>query len=816
MRSLARNEGRGIYADSVTDSSITGNQVSGNAQEGVLLTNGSTLTIQGNLVGTDDDGVQPIGNGPTGYDGFYLSSVDDSTIGGTGAGQRNVIGSSAAAQFELNSSDNNIVYGNLVGVGVDGSSALPNGAAFGYPGIYVTGDSDGNTIGGTASGQANTVVNSAGPGVAITGTTDRTPVRGNKIDGNTGLGIDIDWNGVTANDAGDPDNGPNRRQNFPVLTRAAANSAGTQVHGSLNSRPSQTYTVDLYTSPSCDSSGNGEGATWLGSQPVTTDGAGNVTFILNVPGIAPFGTAVVATATDSLGRTSEFSACQTNSTIPTVSLSPVNPSVSEGAGSVTFTATLSTAPTFTPVTVIYQTADGTATSADYTQQAPTVLTFTTGQTTQSFTVPLNADNLDEDNETFTVTLSNPDNTLIATGSSTVTITDDDAPPAISVGDAPDVSETAGGATQTFTVSLSSPSSKPITVYATTNPGTASAGTDYTSAAQLVTFAPGTTTQPVTVTVNDDLADEPNETYELDLSSPTNATIADGVGIGTILDDDVFPTVSVAAASPTVGETGSAAFNITLSQPSAQSVTVTWQTVDGTASSADYTPQTAQVVTFPAGTTTQPVSVPITSDAIDEADETFSVVLSNPGNAFIGTSSAQETIVDDDATPGLSVSDPANTAESPGGTTQTFVVTLSAPSGLPVTVVAGTVPGTAATGDFTAVSASLTFPPGTTTQTSLSTCSTTTWTSLTRPTTCSCTTRPTPLWPTAPERPPSSTTTSTRASASTRSPRPQPRAARSTSTSCSARRPTSRSRSPGRPRTAPPPVGPTSPPRHRRA
>ncbi len=707
------NGGTGIVVESATDSAITGNQVSGNGSDGLSLNNSNGLTVQGNLVGTDGDGVQPIGNAG---DGLALNGTNDGTIGGTAAGQRNVIGASGSHQVRLSGSDNNLVVGNLIGVGADGTSFLPNNPGNAYPGFFVGSDSEGITIGGTASGQANTIRNSAGPGIVLSDTTDRTSVRGNVIDGNAGLGIDLDWDGITANDPGDPDSGPNRRQNFPVLTRAAAASAGTQVHGSLNSRSSQPYTIDLYTSPTCDPSGNGEGATWLGSQPVTTDAAGNVTFILNVPSVAPFGSAVTATATDSLGQTSEFSACQTGSVIPTVSLSPVNPTVSEGVGSVTFTATLSSPPTFTPVKVTYQTADGTATAADYTPRPPTVLTFGVGETVKTFTVPINGDLLDEDDETLTVTLSEPDNTLIVAGSSTVTIVDDDAPPVLSVNDAPAVTETAGGAMQTFTVSLSAPSSKQVTLFAATNSGTAAAGADYVSLATLVTFAPGTTTQPVTVTVNDDQVDEPDETYQLDLSGPTNATIGDGLGIGTILDDDVFPTVSVAAASPTVGESGSATFNITLSQASSQAVTVTWQTLDGTASAADYAQQGPQLVSFPAGTTAQQVNVPITADALDEADETFSVVLSSPSNAFLGTSSAFETIVDDDATPGLSVSDPAVITEAPGGGTQTFVVTLSAPSGLPVTVTAGTAPATAASpGDYTALSQTLTFPPGTTTQ-----------------------------------------------------------------------------------------------------
>jgi hypothetical protein len=113
-------------------------------------------------------------------------------------------------------------------------------------------------------------------------------------------------------------------------------------------------------------------------------------------------------------------------------------------------------------------------------------------------------------------------------------------PALRVGDA-QVAEGNGGATSaTFTVSLSAASSQPVTVaYATAN-GSASSGSDYIASTGSLTFNPGVTSKTVTVQVQGDTLDEADETFAVNLSGPTNATIADGQGVGTITDDDTAP------------------------------------------------------------------------------------------------------------------------------------------------------------------------------------------------------------------------------------------------------------------------------------
>src|SRR4029450_257314 len=105
---------------------------------------------------------------------------------------------------------------------------------------------------------------------------------------------------------------------------------------------------------------------------------------------------------------------------------------------------------------------------------------------------------------------------------------------------------AGTQAAVFTVTLSAASSQPVTVAYSTGNGSATAGSDYQTASGTRTFAPGETRKRITGLVNGDRIGEPNETFVVNLSSPTNATIADGQGLGTILDDE--PRISISDVS----------------------------------------------------------------------------------------------------------------------------------------------------------------------------------------------------------------------------------------------------------------------------
>jgi hypothetical protein len=223
----------------------------------------------------------------------------------------------------------------------------------------------------------------------------------------------------------------------------------------------------------------------------------------------------------------------------TPSLSINNVSVTEGdTGAVTATVTVTlSAASGRTVTVNYATANGTATAgADYTSTSGT-LTFLPGVTTQTVSVDVIGDVLNEANETFTVNLTSPVNAT-GTPNGTVTITENDPLPSITI-DSPSIAEgNAGTKTLTFNLALSAASGRTVTVLASTANGTASSLSDYVARSNItVTFPAGLTAATFTVTINGDGTVEANETLLVNLTSPSNATIGVTPGTGTITNDD---------------------------------------------------------------------------------------------------------------------------------------------------------------------------------------------------------------------------------------------------------------------------------------
>jgi hypothetical protein len=206
-----------------------------------------------------------------------------------------------------------------------------------------------------------------------------------------------------------------------------------------------------------------------------------------------------------------------------------------GSMSAVFTVTLSVASGKT-VTVEYATADGSAIApGDYTAISTTTLTFDPGVTTRLVTVTVKGDTLHEDNETFFVNLGNPTNANISDGQSQGTIQDDDGPPTVSFGNTTySVNEDAG--TVSIVVTLDAPSALTVTVGYTATGGTATSGEDYEIVSGTLIFAPGVTSQMITVTIIDDEVDEGEETIILTLYDPINTTIGDGTAVLTITEE----------------------------------------------------------------------------------------------------------------------------------------------------------------------------------------------------------------------------------------------------------------------------------------
>jgi hypothetical protein len=166
----------------------------------------------------------------------------------------------------------------------------------------------------------------------------------------------------------------------------------------------------------------------------------------------------------------------------------------------------------------------------------------------------------------------------------------------------------------------------------------------------LTFAPGTTTQTITVNIIGNVIYENNETLFVNLTNPTNATIGVGQGVGTILNDDPPPTVSINSVSQNEGNSGTTAFvfTVSLNLRSEITATVNYTTADGTAQASDGDYQaTSGTLTFNPGVTSQTITVLVNGNTVPEFNETFFVNLSAPANATIGTAQGTGTIVDDD-------------------------------------------------------------------------------------------------------------------------------------------------------------------------
>ncbi|MDM8530892.1 Calx-beta domain-containing protein [Anaerolineales bacterium HSG25] len=420
--------------------------------------------------------------------------------------------------------------------------------------------------------------------------------------------------------------------------------------------------------------------------------------------------------------------------LPTVSLN-ASQTVSETVNTVMMTATLSiTYPVAVTVDYSTITTGSTATAGtDYTTTNGT-LTIPAGAISATFSVPIVNDTIQEATETVMVALSNPVYATLGNPSQTsISIVDDDAPTVQFAQTTYSVDEDNGPAT--IEVTLSKAPSLTVTVNYATSDGSALVGAtqDYLSASGTLIFTPsGGTNRSFMVDINNDSVVEPDETVNLTLSSPNNGTLGiPATATLTIVNDDTIadsPQLSLASSSITVDESsGQVMIIVTLNQTSSQPITVSYGTANQTAmSGSDYTGISGILTFAPSpvgssgGITLQTFMVSILPDAFDEANETFSVSLINAGNAVIfGNSQTIVTITDDDPPVAVNVSSAAITANE--GDMVTIQVDLSAVSGLTVTVPYSTVaglpigsPGSAMPGlDYSPISGTLTFPPGTT-------------------------------------------------------------------------------------------------------
>jgi hypothetical protein len=268
---------------------------------GIRIVDSDDVALLGNFIGTDLTGTQALGNGGN---GISIDGSEDVVIGGALPAYRNILSSNvhgAVADF----GEGTRIAGNLIGLSKN-LQPLGNGQR----GIWSGGD--GTVVGGDEPGLGNRIAHNAGPGVEIVGSGASVSVQGNSITANAELGIDLGVAGITPNDADDVDLGANALQNFPVLTSVEDIDADSFVlKGTLDVNPSvldKRYTIRAYASTHCDASGSGEGERFLDAAVATIDN--NVqTFSRTFHAALAPGEFVTATASDSFGRTSEFSTC---------------------------------------------------------------------------------------------------------------------------------------------------------------------------------------------------------------------------------------------------------------------------------------------------------------------------------------------------------------------------------------------------------------------------------------------------------------------------------------------------------------------------
>jgi uncharacterized delta-60 repeat protein len=224
----------------------------------------------------------------------------------------------------------------------------------------------------------------------------------------------------------------------------------------------------------------------------------------------------------------------------TTKVSIQDTSVAEGNSGTTkmnFDVTLD-GPSATPVSVHWVTADNSATApSDYTA-ASGVVTFPPGETMETVTVDVHGDTTLEPGEVVNVILSNPTNAIIDDGIANGIIENDDPLPALSISNLSKLEGSSGGTTNfAVSVTMTNPSYTDVTVHYATSDGTATAPSDYTSKSGTLTIPAGSTAAPIMVLVVADTTIEPDETFTVTLSNPTNATIAHGTATVTIRNDD---------------------------------------------------------------------------------------------------------------------------------------------------------------------------------------------------------------------------------------------------------------------------------------
>ncbi len=557
------NAQEGVRIEDATGNTIGGlvaaarNIISGN-NVGVAIVGGSATgnRIVGNYIGTDATGLLDLANS---LEGVKVESASGNTIGGASDVAGNVISANHwGVRLSGPSAIDNFVQGNFIGTGPDGLTNVGNE----LDGVLITDGSARNRIGGGEATDllGNIIAFNIRDGVRVE--SDGSVGNGilsNSLFLNGGLGINLvapndPSDGVTPNDPGDLDSGPNTLINAPTLTRVASTANGVLVSGTYSGAPNLVLRIQVFVSAGVGPTGLPQAGRFGGTTTLITDSTGSGTFTATFPVVVGAGQRVTATATDPANNTSELSPGLAE-LIGTIQFAMSNFTASEGDGQAIITVTrVGGSGGF--ATVGYRVANGTARledlpapESDYNvapggqraQNAPFftgTIVFGVGENEKTIIIPLINDDFPEPVETINLSLSMPTGavTLGTPSSAILEIVDDDLPGAFRFSMAEFVVPEGDG-TVTITVVRDFPGI-PVTVQYATAGGTATPGVDYSPVAGTLSFGRGETVKSFTIQIFGDAAIEGNETVGLILSNPTGgATLADPrFATLTIVDD----------------------------------------------------------------------------------------------------------------------------------------------------------------------------------------------------------------------------------------------------------------------------------------
>ncbi len=655
------------------NATVTGGEVKGllmTKWNNAILLNGATnMTIDGNFFGTNAAGSATSSSTANGSAFFILNTATGNTIGGAASSARNLISGGTTAGITLGNSGtaNNVIQNNYIGTNAAGTAGLPN-----FVGISFNGAGANTIRGNVISGNTSTSAFSAG--IQLENTTSNIVVVGNKIGTSAdGLTAVPNMYGITLTDGFSGGANQNTIGTLAEPNIIAFNTKAGVALQAFTSKVSRQNTIRYNSIFS-----NGTLGIDLGNDGITPNDAGD-------------------------GDAGLFNDLQNF---------PVITSAQFGAGTVTIGGTLSSAPSSTYVVQFFQStlcdASGAGEGQTYLGET-TITTAASGVGTFNVTFPGVAGGF----ATATATDSQGNTSEFSSCAAIST----PATPSISISDAQVVEGNAGTATMTFNVFLSAASASTVTAGFATASGTATSGTDFTANSGTVTFPAGSTMQSLTVSVLGDVTPEADETLLVNLSNPVNATIADGQGVGTIKNDDALPALSISDVTLAEGNSGTTSFDftVTLTPASAFPVTINYATADDTAIAGSDYQATSGSLTFAPGQTTKTVSVLVTGEVTTEPNEDFFVNLFNPGNASVSDAQGLGTITNDDANPSITINDPSVVEGNAGSTNMSFVITLSNPTSITLSVPFSLADGTATVGsDYQTNSGSFTVFPGATT------------------------------------------------------------------------------------------------------